>query len=124
MDRIQRIRNGNSVLHHQCPWRTALFRSARRGAPRLGAGDERDGVLIITAAADQGLVDILDREPLILSPEGAKEWMAPATLAERAAPIVKAGCRPVEDLRWFPVGKAVGNVRNQDAELPRRLDGD
>ena len=79
--------------------------------------DERDGFVIITAAADQGLVDIHDRKPLVLTPEVAREWLDPATSPERAAAIVESGCRPAEDFRWYPVGKAVGNVRNQGPEL-------
>lgn len=39
--------------------------------------DERDGFVIITAAADQGLIDIHDRKPLVLTPELAREWLAP-----------------------------------------------
>ncbi|NQD72899.1 SOS response-associated peptidase family protein [Pseudomonas sp. CM27] len=79
--------------------------------------DERDGFVIITAAADHGLVDIHDRKPLVLSPDIAREWMDPATKPARAAQIVETGCRPAQDFRWFPVGKAVGNVRNQGPEL-------
>lgn len=29
----------------------------------------------MTAAADQGLIDIHDRRPLVLVPEAAREWM-------------------------------------------------
>ncbi|WP_349975163.1 SOS response-associated peptidase family protein [Pseudomonas sp. WHRI 8519] len=83
--------------------------------------DERDGFVIVTAAADQGLIDIHDRKPLVLTPETALEWLAPTTSPERAAAIVKTGCRPAEDFRWYPVGKAVGNVRNQGAELIRPI---
>ena len=79
--------------------------------------DERDGFVIITAAADQGLVDIHDRKPSVLTPEVAREWLDPATSPDRAAAIVESGCRPAEDFRWYPVGKAVGNVRNQGPEL-------
>ena len=78
---------------------------------------ERDGFVIITAAADQGLVDIHDRKPLVLTPEVAREWLDPATSPDRAAAIVESGCRPAEDFRWYPVGKAVGNVRNQGPKL-------
>ncbi|MNH43393.1 putative SOS response-associated peptidase YedK [compost metagenome] len=53
----------------------------------------------------------------MLTPEVAKEWLDPTTTPERAAEIVEAGCRPAQDFRWFPVGKAVGNVRNQGPEL-------
>ncbi len=38
-------------------------------------GDEAEGFLIVTAAADQGLVDIHDRRPLVMTPEAAREWM-------------------------------------------------
>jgi putative SOS response-associated peptidase YedK len=79
--------------------------------------DERDGFVVITAAADQGLVDIHDRKPLVLSPEAAREWLDPTTSGDRLEAIVKAGCRPAQDFRWFPVGKAVGNVRNQGPAL-------
>lgn len=79
--------------------------------------DERDGFVIITAAADQGLIDIHDRKPLVLTPELAREWLAPATSPERAAAIVKDECRPSQDFRWFPRKKAVGNVRNQGPAL-------
>ena len=81
------------------------------------APDERDGFVIITAAADQGLIDIHDRKPLVLTPQLAREWLDPATSAQRAATIIEKGCRPAQDFRWFPVGKAVGNARNEGAEL-------
>lgn len=70
--------------------------------------DERDGFVVITAAADQGLVDIHDRKPLVLSPETAREWLDPATIDERLEATVEVGCRPAQDFRWFPVGKAWG----------------
>ena len=79
--------------------------------------DERSGFVIVTAAADEGLVDIHDRKPLVLTPELAREWIDPGTTTERAAEIVQTGCRPSTDFRWFPVRKEVGNVRNQGAEL-------
>lgn len=79
--------------------------------------DDRDGFVVITAAADQGLVDIHDRKPLVLTPQVAREWLDPATEVERAAEIVRSGCRPASDFKWFPVSKQVGNVRNQGPEL-------
>lgn len=79
--------------------------------------DDRDGFVIITAAADHGLVDIHDRKPLVLLPELAKEWLSPAITAERAEEIARDGCRPATDFMWHPVSKAVGNVRNQGQAL-------
>lgn len=45
------------------------------GSVPFERGDEAEGFLIVTAAADQGLVDIHDRRPLVLVPEAAREWM-------------------------------------------------
>ncbi|WP_256815735.1 MULTISPECIES: SOS response-associated peptidase family protein [Pseudomonas] len=79
--------------------------------------DDRDGFVIITAAADEGMVDIHDRKPLVLTPDLAREWMAPTTTAERAEEIARDGCRPAADFKWHAVSKLVGNVRNQGPEL-------
>jgi putative SOS response-associated peptidase YedK len=79
--------------------------------------DERDGFVIITAAADQGLVDIHDRKPLVLTPEVACEWISSDTSIEQAEEIVRTGCRAASDFKWHAVRKEVGNVRSQGPEL-------
>lgn len=79
--------------------------------------DERDGFVIITAAADQGLLDIHDRKPLVLTPEVARDWISPITSTERAEEIVRTGCRTGGDFNWHAVRREVGNVRNQGPEL-------
>lgn len=84
--------------------------------PGLEPSDE-DGFVIITAASDQGMVDIHDRRPLVLTPEYANEWLEPDLSPGRAAEIAMECCAPVEDFEWYPVSKAVGNVRNQGREL-------
>ncbi|PCP86754.1 DUF159 family protein, partial [Klebsiella pneumoniae] len=45
------------------------------GSTPLERVDEAEGILIVTAAADKGLVDIHDRRPLVLVPDAAREWM-------------------------------------------------
>ncbi|MBC3436047.1 SOS response-associated peptidase family protein [Pseudomonas sp. BW16M2] len=84
--------------------------------------DEHDGFVIITGAADQGLVDIHDRKPLVLSPALAREWIDSATSEERANEIVQTVCRPASDFKWHPVDKQVGNVRNEGETLIRKVD--
>ncbi|MBD8192119.1 SOS response-associated peptidase family protein [Pseudomonas fluorescens] len=76
-----------------------------------------DGFVIITAASDQGMVDIHDRKPLVLTPEHAREWIEPGLTPGRAEEIAKECCQPVDDFEWFRVGTSVGNVRNQGAGL-------
>lgn len=87
---------------------------------------EGDGFVIITAASDQGMVDIHDRKPLVLSPEHAREWLDPGLAPERAEKIAKECCQPTEDFEWYAVGKEVGNVKHQGAELllPLPLEND
>lgn len=75
------------------------------------------GFVIITADSDQGMVDIHDRRPVVLSTEHAREWVDPGTTTERAAEIAKECCRPTDGFTWFEVSKDVGNVRNQGARL-------
>lgn len=77
---------------------------------------EGDGFVIITDASDKGMVDIHDRRPVVLGPEDAREWLEPGLSAERALELARHN-RPVEEFEWYPVGKAVGNVRNQGPEL-------
>lgn len=85
------------------------------------AGDqepgEHDGFVIITASSVGGMVDIHDRRPVVLSPDLAREWLDPATPKERAEQLVLHQGEPTEVFEWFKVNGAVGNVRNQGAEL-------
>ncbi|HYQ52252.1 MAG TPA: SOS response-associated peptidase family protein [Pseudomonas sp.] len=79
--------------------------------------NEGDGFVIITAASDAGMVDIHDRRPLVLGPADARAWIDPEVPAEEAERLARERCLPVEAFEWFAVGKEVGNVRNEGAEL-------
>ncbi|MGS6555744.1 SOS response-associated peptidase family protein, partial [Escherichia coli] len=87
------------------------------GSTPFERGDEAEGFLIVTAAADQGLVYIHDRRPLVLSPEAAQEWMRQEIGGKEASEIATNGCVPANQFTWHPVSRAVGNVKNQGAEL-------
>lgn len=78
---------------------------------------EADGFVIITAASDQGMVDIHDRRPLVLAPKHAREWIDPNLPPARADKIAKEMCQPVDDFEWFPVSKSMGNVKTQGAGI-------
>jgi len=93
-----------------------FFGALAQVTPGLEPRDD-DGFVIITAASDQGMLDIHDRRPLVLTPELAREWMDPLTHAVRAEEIAQTHCRPVEDFEWYQVDKSVGNVNNQGAQL-------
>lgn len=76
-----------------------------------------DGFVIITAASDSGMVDIHDRRPLVLTADIANEWLDPELSPKRAKEIAKNLCQSTEEFEWYPVGKAVGSVKNQGPEL-------
>jgi putative SOS response-associated peptidase YedK len=77
---------------------------------------EGDGFVIITDASDAGMVDIHDRRPVVLSPEDAREWLEPGLSSERVMALALHS-RAVGDFEWYPVGREVGNVRNQGTGL-------
>jgi putative SOS response-associated peptidase YedK len=67
-----------------------IFMAAIGSVP-FERGDEAEGFLIVTAAADQGLVDIHDRRPLVLVPEAAREWMRQDIGGKEAEEIIADG---------------------------------
>jgi len=73
--------------------------------------------LIVTTAADKGLVEIHDRRPLVLSPEAAREWMRQDVGGKEAEEIATNGSVPADKFIWHAVTHAVGNVKNQGAQL-------
>lgn len=80
---------------------------------------EHDGFVIITADSAGGMVDIHDRRPVTLSPEMAREWLDPKTPDERAEQMALFHGTPTEAFEWFKIDRAIGNVRNQDANFIR-----
>src|SRR5690606_26592064 len=93
------------------------------GEWRRAGGDPLDaaGFVIITAASDQALLVIHDRRPVVLSPQSAAEWMDPELASAEAERILHQECEPVEAFEWYPVGRAVGNVRNEGVKLLDRV---
>ncbi|MFF7706701.1 SOS response-associated peptidase family protein [Pseudomonas sp. NPDC007930] len=94
------------------------FIHLKSGEPMFFAGiGTHEGFVIITADSEGGMVDVHDRRPVVLEPGLAAEWADPETPAARAEEIVRSGGTGTEAFKWYPVGKAVGNVRNQGPQL-------
>lgn len=79
--------------------------------------DQHEGFVIVTAAADEGLVDIHDRRPLVLTPEAARKWLRQDTSGLEAERLAREGNVPASKFTWHAVSRAVGSVKNQGAEL-------
>lgn len=114
---------GEAAPKHKQPYFIRLrdgspcFFAAIGQYPDEGEPRESDGFVIITADADGGMVDVHDLRPVVLTPDLAREWIDSATTTQRAEQMLLHQGRPPEDFAWHPVDRAVGNVRNQGAEL-------
>ncbi|WP_447887231.1 SOS response-associated peptidase family protein [Serratia fonticola] len=79
--------------------------------------DDDEGFVIVTAAADAGLMDIHDRRPLVMTLEASREWLDPGTSPARVLALATQNTLPPEAFSWHPVEKAVGSVKNNTASL-------
>jgi putative SOS response-associated peptidase YedK len=78
---------------------------------------EGTGFVIVTAAAEAGLVDVHDRRPVALAPEDAQLWMDHSFSAEQAEQIARGRSLPTEAFEWYQVSTDVNKVGNNDAHL-------
>jgi putative SOS response-associated peptidase YedK len=72
---------------------------------------------IITTPPNALCATVHDRMPLMLAKEEFAKWLG--TVEERTALLRPF---PAEDMTMWPVGKAVGNVKNTGAELVERVE--
>jgi len=84
--------------------------------------DQESGFVILTTANDQGMSAIHDRQPLVLAPEQAREWIDPQTSPQRAAQIMQTCQSPSLAFTWHRVGVEVGNVKADSAQLIEAVD--
>lgn len=75
------------------------------------------GFVIVTAAADAGLLDVHDRRPVVLSPDDARLWMDPELPVEQAEHLARAMALPPEAFHWHEVGTEVNRVGRNGPEL-------
>ncbi|NND00022.1 MAG: SOS response-associated peptidase [Gammaproteobacteria bacterium] len=73
---------------------------------------------MITRPADQGLDTIHGRMPILLTPETARHWLH--CELDQTSDFLHQVESP--DLVYWPVGRAVGNVRNDDQRLCEPVD--
>ena len=79
--------------------------------------DKQVGMVIVTAAADGGMVDVHDRRPVVLAPEDARLWMDNTLPAEQADMLARNRSLPPESFEWYRVSTDVNNARHNEAYL-------
>jgi putative SOS response-associated peptidase YedK len=73
---------------------------------------------IITTAADETMLALHERTPVILPPTSFATWLDPLTAQPKLLDLL----RPARGLSVYPVGTQVGNVRNQGPDLVAPID--
>lgn len=96
--------------------RQPVFMAALGRAP-FNAEHGQEGFVILTSSSNQGMVDIHDRRPVILTTEGARAWLEEDLSEEDALEVITRAAVPEEDFTWYRVGTEVGSPHNQGASL-------
>lgn len=78
---------------------------------------EGTGFVIVTAAADEGLVDVHDRRPVVFSAEDAEIWMDNHFPAQQAEQLARMQTLPADAFEWYKVSTAVNRAGNDDEDL-------
>jgi len=69
---------------------------------------------IVTTAARDEMQQIHDRQPVMMRGDAWRTWLDPASAKDE---LLDAALADAPELAWHEVGKAVGNVRNNEPEL-------
>ena len=102
--------------------RHPLLMAALGRAP-FGEEHGKEGFVILTASSNQGMIDIHDRRPVVLTPEGAQAWLNQDLGDDDAWNVIQKGALSERAFTWHEVSKAVGSPRNQGAELIEAIPG-
>jgi putative SOS response-associated peptidase YedK len=115
---------------HKQPWYIRrksdipLFLAAITNVRPDRENPEGSGFVIVTAAADAGMVDVHDRRPVVLAPDDARLWLDPDLPAEQAEHLARSMAVPAAEFTWYAVSKAVNRVGTSDPALIVPIDLD
>ncbi len=108
---------------HKQPWyirlktNNPMFLAAITNWRPYQENPEGTGFVIVTAAAEGGLVDVHDGRPVVLAPEDARLWMDPGFSAEQAEHLARACSLPTDAFEWYRVGTDVNHIGNNERYL-------
>lgn len=75
------------------------------------------GLVIVTAAADEGLLDIHDRRPLVLPQKAARRWLDPSLPLRELAALVEKDGASASNFTWHRVSRDVNRPVNDEPRL-------
>ncbi|KAF3999827.1 SOS response-associated peptidase [Glaciimonas immobilis] len=112
---------------HKQPWYIKL----KSGGPMFLAAitdfrpdrelQEGSGFVIVTAAAEGGLVDVHDRRPVVLAAEDALLWMDNSLSSEQAEQIARQMALGPDCFEWFMVSTEVNRAGRSEPFMVEAL---
>lgn len=108
---------------HKQPWYIRLesdrpmFMAALASFRANPTPREDTGFVIVTAAADGGLVDVHDRRPVVFSAQDAALWMDPNLSPDQAEYLARTMSLPPAVFAWYPVSKDVNKAGTNGPHL-------
>lgn len=115
---------------HKQPWYIrrrddrSMFLAAITGYRPEKEPGENTGFVIVTAAAEGGLVDVHDRRPIVFSAEDAALWMDNSLPPDQAEHLARAVALPPDAFEWYRVSTDVNRVGNNNAHLIEPIESD
>jgi putative SOS response-associated peptidase YedK len=85
---------------------------------------EGTGFVIVTAAAEGGMVDMHDRRPVVFTPEDAALWMDNSLPPDQAEHFARSLSLPAEAFDRYQVSKDVNKIGYNDRHLIEPLRAD
>ena len=114
--------------HNKQPW----FIKRKSGEPCFMAGITRwkpgsessqsNGILIVTDVADEGMVDIHDRRPVVLTADDARMWMNLEMPSLEAETLARNSSLPPDAFEWYQVTREVNKAGNQSPAMVESLE--
>jgi putative SOS response-associated peptidase YedK len=81
------------------------------------AAEPGAGFVIVTSVADEGLVDVHDRRPLVFAPATAKRWLDVQASNEDIGELVRTDGVPASHFVWHRVTSDVNRATNDEPRL-------
>jgi putative SOS response-associated peptidase YedK len=95
------------------PMYLAALSSVRGTEPQT----EGMGMVIVTAIADTGLVDVHDRRTLAFASEAARRWLDPALPLDELEQLTRSAGMAAGRFRWHRVSHEVDRTLNDEPGL-------
>lgn len=104
-------------LKSGAPMFLAALSSVRGTEPQM----EGMGLVIVTASADTGLVDVHGRRPLAFSADAARRWLDQTLPPDELEQLGRSACLPADHFRWHRVTHEVDRLLNDEPGLIEAL---